>query len=250
VCGSGKLPDGRHSDLDLAARVSRLTPGQRACLELVDDHATSKEIARQLGISRPTVDARLRQAIQILGVSSRREAAIIWRAASGAQPYQSFAYQPSRVEPSGPVADSGAVHQPEGDPLGDALLPESESSDGRVLECHAALAGEPLARLKAELERARTAGSPDALPVDPLVGSGPEGGSRAAVPSVADASGLAWPADWPARPGRAPSLRLWGGANDLTITQRIAGILLVAIIAMLAFGLLLSGLSALAQLRA
>jgi len=237
VCGSGKLPDGRHSDLDLAARVSRLTPGQRACLELVDDHATSKEIARQLGISRHTVDARLRQAIQILGVSSRREAAIIWRAASGAQPY-------------GPVADSGAVHQPEGDPLGDALLPESESSDGRVLECHAALAGEPLARLKAELERARTAGSPDALPVDPLVGSGPEGGSRAAVPSVADASGLAWPADWPARPGRAPSLRLWGGANDLTITQRIAGILLVAIIAMLAFGLLLSGLSALAQLRA
>ena len=57
------------SDVDLGARVARLTTGQRECLDLVDDHATSKEIARQLGISRHTVDARLRAAIQTLGVS-------------------------------------------------------------------------------------------------------------------------------------------------------------------------------------
>jgi FixJ family two-component response regulator len=33
-----------------------LTEGQKACLRLVDDHLTSKEIGRSLGISHFTVD--------------------------------------------------------------------------------------------------------------------------------------------------------------------------------------------------
>ncbi len=44
-------------------------------------------------------------------------------------------------------------------------------------------------------------------------------------------------------------LRLWGGANDLNPTQRMFGILIVMILAMLAFGLLLSGIEALTLLR-
>jgi len=181
---------------DLAARVERLTAGQRACLDLVDDHATSKEIALRLGISRHTVDARLRQAMQTLGVTSRREAAIIWRAASGAEAYQSFAYQPSRLE----ALAAG------GDTLPHGMQDEQDEtslSAGRL----ALAAGE-----------------------------------------VADAA--AWTFEPAPQPGPAGMLRLWGGANDLTPPQRVAGILVVTILAMLAFGLLLSGIAALSQLRA
>lgn len=207
------------SPLDLSARVARLSPGQRACLDLVDDHATSKEIARQLGISRHTVDARLRQAIQILGVSSRREAAVIWRASVTAQGYQPFAYQSSRLETpviAGELAGHGEEQIIEERPLGLAGI------------------GEPI--------------GPSMQPAPPA--------ARAPVPAepalhVAEATAWTWtPGTLPASgPPASPPLRLWGGANDLTPGQRLAGILIVMISAMLAFGLLLSGMSALIQLR-
>lgn len=208
------------AELDLEARVARLTVGQRACLDLVDDHATSKEIALQLGISRHTVDARLRQAMQILGVTSRREAAIIWRASSlaresglgagggPAQGYQPFAYQTSRIE------DTAASPDDEGH---DAVLDTLGSRQ------FGAPAGAPAGR-------------------DPALPGAAEPRPHE-VARVADAA--AW--TWPAEP--APSLRLWGGANDLSLTQRLAGILLISIGAMLAFGLLLSGIAALIQLH-
>jgi DNA-binding CsgD family transcriptional regulator len=201
----------------LAARVARLTAGQRECLDLVDDHATSKEIARQLGISRHTVDARLRGAIQTLGVSSRREAAIIYRAAAQAQAYHPFAYQSSRIVPtaapvpnpthdedddlSGQAPRHGEYAPPPGQPVGSGVLPQHA---GKRLD--------------------------------------------AAVDHVSDS------AVWPAQniggfaPNRSP-LRLWGGANDLTATQRMLGILVVMILAMLAFGMFLSGIEALILLR-
>lgn len=240
IRGSRRLPEERHKDLDLAARVNRLTAGQRACLELVDDHATSKEIARQLGISRHTVDARLRQAMQILGVSSRREAAIIWRAATGAGPYQPLAYQPSRIVNRADGPDSVAIRQSEGGLFGDddAFGPSSPSF---------ADAGQTLPTF-ADLVHASPAAGAVPQQAGATPGPGPIPGAAGAG-GVSDASSIAWHASWPTRPDPVPSLRLWGGANDLTITQRIIGILIVTIIAMLAFGLLLSGLSALAQLR-
>lgn len=183
-------------ELDLAARVERLTAGQRACLDLVDDHATSKEIALRLGISRHTVDARLRQAMQTLGVTSRREAAVIWRAASGAEAYQPFAYQPPHLEPLAARDDT----------------PFHGMQD----------------------ERDATPLTTDRLAL--------------AAGEVADAA--AWSFQPAPQPGPAGILRLWGGANDLTPVQRIAGILVVTILAMLAFGLMLSGIAALSQLRA
>lgn len=56
----------------------KLSIGQQECLRLVGRHLTSKEIARQLGISKPTVDQRLDRARQVLGASSRAEAARIF----------------------------------------------------------------------------------------------------------------------------------------------------------------------------
>jgi DNA-binding CsgD family transcriptional regulator len=205
------------SDVDLAARVARLTAGQRECLDLVDDHATSKEIARQLGISRHTVDARLRGAIQTLGVSSRREAAIIYRAAMQAQGYQPFAYQPPRIVPQPLVSETMPQAQLDGD-----FGSEFGSSD----------IGEP----DYEPERAHRpvhAAAPDARPAMGLV-------SDSAVWTEIPPGSFAQ---------QRPFLRLWGGANDLNPTQRMLGILVVMIVAMLAFGLLLSGIEALTLLR-
>jgi DNA-binding CsgD family transcriptional regulator len=55
--------------------IELLTPGQKACLRLVMQHLSSKEIARELGISPHTVDMRIKRANAALGVSTRFEAA-------------------------------------------------------------------------------------------------------------------------------------------------------------------------------
>lgn len=59
----------------LSERMRRLSPAQLECLQLASEHLTSKEIAKRLGISRHTVDQRLRKSIHVLQVRSRREAA-------------------------------------------------------------------------------------------------------------------------------------------------------------------------------
>ena len=59
------------------ARVAKLSPGQLDCLRLVDQHLSSKEIAAELNISPHTVDQRIREALQILGVERRAQAARI-----------------------------------------------------------------------------------------------------------------------------------------------------------------------------
>ena len=68
----------------MAQRVARLTAGQLDCLRLVDQHLSSKEIAAELDISPHTVDQRIRQALQILGVERRSQAARIVARYSGA----------------------------------------------------------------------------------------------------------------------------------------------------------------------
>lgn len=52
-------------------RVAALSDGQRLCLELVNQHLTSKEIAHRLDISKHTVDQRLKLATVALGVARR-----------------------------------------------------------------------------------------------------------------------------------------------------------------------------------
>ena len=70
---SGSHP---HDDED---RWSRLTEKQRACLDLLIEHKTSKEIARLLDISKHTVDQRLNLARDTLGAQDRNESAFIYR---------------------------------------------------------------------------------------------------------------------------------------------------------------------------
>ena len=97
-------------------RVARLSEGQRQCLMLVNQHRSSKEIALELGISPHTVDQRVRQALQILGVDKRGEAARMVAAAlhdGHDQPYQRLIHQSPYIdEPPAPGHQDGAVsHQ-------------------------------------------------------------------------------------------------------------------------------------------
>lgn len=62
-------------DDEMKLRVGRLSAGQLECLRLVGEHLSSKEIAAQLNISPHTVDQRVRQALQTLGVERRAQAA-------------------------------------------------------------------------------------------------------------------------------------------------------------------------------
>ena len=79
----------------MAERVARLTPGQLDFLLLVDQHLNSKEIAVELGISSHTVDQRIRQALAVLGVERRTQAARV--VAQYKEPYQRLIHQPPYI---------------------------------------------------------------------------------------------------------------------------------------------------------
>ena len=86
--------DGTHVE-QLESRIARLSPGQLDCLRLVAEHFSSKEIANELGISSHTVDQRIRQSLQILGVARRSQAARIVAQESG--PYQRLIHQSPHI---------------------------------------------------------------------------------------------------------------------------------------------------------
>ena len=88
-----------HSEL-MASRVAKLTPGQLDCLRLVDQHLNSKEIAAELKISSHTVDQRIRQALAVLGVERRSQAARIVAQHAGPfpGPYQRLIHQSPNIE--------------------------------------------------------------------------------------------------------------------------------------------------------
>lgn len=81
--------------------LSELTEGQKVCLRLVDDHHTSKEIARKLGISPFTVDQRLDAARRKLRAASRKDAAKMFAAIERGTISEPFVYQAGRLEPAG-----------------------------------------------------------------------------------------------------------------------------------------------------
>jgi len=90
----------------MAERVARLSAGQLDCLLLVDQHLNSKEIAAELKISPHTVDQRIRQALAILGVERRAQAARIVTQVK--EPYQRLIHQtpyiPGNPQPGHPEA--------------------------------------------------------------------------------------------------------------------------------------------------
>jgi DNA-binding CsgD family transcriptional regulator len=89
-----------------ADKVARLTDKQRQCLELVVLRKSSKEIARELGISKPTVDQRITNARIILGAADRDQAALIF--ARHTQTYDRVIYDTARVPLMGFQTDSGS----------------------------------------------------------------------------------------------------------------------------------------------
>lgn len=99
----------------MAERVARLTGGQLDCLRLVDQLLSSKEIAAELHISPHTVDQRIRQALQILGVERRTQAARLVAQHAGPYegPYQRLIHQSPYIEPgANPAQPRAAVsHQ-------------------------------------------------------------------------------------------------------------------------------------------
>jgi DNA-binding CsgD family transcriptional regulator len=92
-------------------RVARLSPGQLDCLRLVAQHLSSKEIAAELGISPHTVDQRIRQSLQILGVERRSQAARI--VAQYSEPYQRLIHQSPYIplEPESAHPEDAVSHQ-------------------------------------------------------------------------------------------------------------------------------------------
>jgi DNA-binding CsgD family transcriptional regulator len=81
--------------------TAELTEGQKACLRLVDEHHTSKEIARILGISPFTVDQRLDAARRKLGAASRKDAAKIFAGIEQESISEPLVYEPQRLETAG-----------------------------------------------------------------------------------------------------------------------------------------------------
>ena len=166
--------------------VERLTEGQRECLRRVLRHMSSKEIARELGISSHTVDQRLRIAMHTLGTASRVEAAKLLAAREQGAAYQSSIYQPLYIAPS-TLSDAASR-------LGEGQRKQRGDDAHRTNE--AGLSAEPSA----------SSGLPLSLPI--------RGGRR----------------------------------NDLGPWQRLGWIVAIAIGTALAFGALLAGLQALAEL--
>lgn len=96
---------------EIAARVEKLSIGQLDCLRLVKEHLSSKEIAARLQISPHTVDQRIRQALSILKVERRSQAARV--VAQYSEAYQRLIHQAPYIEPEGgPIHSEMAVgHQ-------------------------------------------------------------------------------------------------------------------------------------------
>ncbi len=92
------MDDSGSHPVDEAVRWSRLTGKQRACLDLLIEHKTSKEIARLLNISKHTVDQRLNLARDTLGAQDRNETAFFYRQLKDR--YDRVTYDTVEVPPS------------------------------------------------------------------------------------------------------------------------------------------------------
>jgi DNA-binding CsgD family transcriptional regulator len=80
--------------------IERLTARHRDCLQLVAMNHSTKEIAKKLSLSPNTVDGYISDAREILGASSRRDAARIFRTFSDEKSPQSLRGDFSRVSSS------------------------------------------------------------------------------------------------------------------------------------------------------
>lgn len=192
-------------------RVSRLTAGERDCLRRVYAHMTSKDIARELGLSNHTVDMRLRTAIKKLEVNTRIESDIAGSANSAM-----FGAPAS--------AEAGAAAQRSSDPN----LLELGSLARTLHSPHKPVADPP----------GGTLARPGALAGNPAL----------AATLATDRPGMTAPD--PGYVDARPFLttRPWGQRNDLAIGHRLGWILFIAFASALTFGGVLAAFAALKAL--
>jgi DNA-binding CsgD family transcriptional regulator len=79
------------------SRFDELTPRERQCLRLVAQFKTSKEIERELGIAKSTVDGYLADAVRKLGARDRRQAALLLAEHEGKPTQAESGGDPARV---------------------------------------------------------------------------------------------------------------------------------------------------------
>jgi DNA-binding CsgD family transcriptional regulator len=94
--------------LEARERIGVLTPKERECLRLVAQQRSSKEIARELGISKASVDTYCNRARAKLGVSTRRLAAQLVLDLDGAETPET----PAAVRPPPPAATAAVTLLP------------------------------------------------------------------------------------------------------------------------------------------
>jgi DNA-binding CsgD family transcriptional regulator len=242
-------------------RVKLLTDGERACLRRVYAHMTSKDIARELGLSNHTVDMRLRTAIKKLDVGNRVEAArllfldeLSHPAAVGDTDLAIDSDQVGTTDATASIDGAAGAYQP-------LIYQAPEIAAG----ANSAMFGAPAsAEVGAAAKRssdpnllelgslARTLHSPHRLVADPLGGTlaqpGASAGNTALKASLAtDRPGIAAPDPGiDARPFL--TTRPWGQRNDLAIGHRLGWILFIAFGSALTFGGVLSAFAALKSL--
>lgn len=96
-------------------QIAKLTDSQRAYLRLVLAHQSSKQIAQALGISAHTVDKRIKEAMRILGVGSRIEAARLLAASDAGKPGRELGPQSPDLVESGEFQSSPVAGGDEND---------------------------------------------------------------------------------------------------------------------------------------
>jgi DNA-binding CsgD family transcriptional regulator len=232
--------------------IELLTPRERECLRLVDQHLTSKEIARQLGISKYTVDTHLDNARQRLGVDTRYDAARLVAAYDRDGPIPTASGgEPIRIGmiddlPPHPSTQEGADER--------AQTARAKNDDGSGFAVpHAGFSGGDGSRDAFPVHHLGSAGTATVRiggDVGPA-GFGPDlGVGHPQTGQIQDAgSGASRGALYRLGPhGRDLSPRIGGGRNDLNLLQRLAYILAIVIGSCIAFGSVLAGLHALKDL--
>lgn len=116
------MTDSGSQPSDEYGRWSRLTEKQRACLDLLLERQTSKQIARHLAISKQAVDLRLTTARGTLGTANRDETAIVY--ARLRKTYDRIPCDPIILLPSPELVPS---HFPDGGPAAAMALNDTIS---------------------------------------------------------------------------------------------------------------------------
>lgn len=88
--------------------IATLSPQQVACLRLVAELRTSKQISERLGISSHTVDTHLSNAVRKLGAANRLDAARLLVEASFAPPERLTDQSPPVANENACAAESGS----------------------------------------------------------------------------------------------------------------------------------------------